>query len=346
MLVQDFGCWIDAAFTDSRWEQALDQSLRALEARYTALARRPSAGLAMSTTTSTGAPGGFAAICTEIANDPRAVVSGERPFDNRAVLLWHRIRGEMREEGYVAVFFAVTTAPADRGAFDAVVSVVTSAVTAHARVTKLASASALKDIALDQSPWGAAIIDHNLVVHEMNEACDAIIKRADGLSLLGGRLVCRRSEDQAALARTVAATVNTSATEGGVICVHRTSGAQPYVARPLGARAAARTSGKCLLMIVDPDQGPRSAEEIWRAMFDLTECELIIAEGLVSGRKITDIAVQRGVSVETVRTQTKRMFERLHVSSQTQAAVLLSQSAPFRPAPRRGDPQRRPKALA
>ena len=36
------------------------------------------------------------------------------------------------------------------------------------------------------------------------------------------------------------------------------------------------------------------------------------------------------VSIETVRTQTKRMFERLNVSSQAEAAARLSRTAPFR----------------
>ena len=84
------------------------------------------------------------------------------------------------------------------------------------------------------------------------------------------------------------------------------------------------------LMVADPDEAPSPGSEIWRAMFDLTECELIIAEGLVSGRRINDIATERGVSIETVRSQTKRMFERLNVSSQAEAAARLSRAAPFR----------------
>lgn len=332
--MQDFGCWIDAAFAEGHWDAALDQSKRALGARFTALARRIGASQTLAAVTSTGAPASFAGACAQIANDPRAPLAGEAAFDQRSTLFWSRMRGEIGEEGYLAAFFAVIENPRDRTSFDAIAAVVRSAVLAHARVAKLTSASALKDIALDQSPWGTAIIDHGLAVHEMNEACDGVLKRADGLSLLGGRLLCRRGEDQAALARAVAGAVNVSPTAaaGAVVCIRRASGAPPYVARPLGPKADAMASGKCLLMIVDPDQAPRSAEEIWRAMFDLTECELIIAEGLVSGRRINDIADQRGVSVETVRSQTKSMFERLQVTSQTQAAVLLSSSAPFRPA--------------
>ena len=100
--------------------------------------------------------------------------------------------------------------------------------------------------------------------------------------------------------------------------------------RLVASRGGAPALEHCLLMIADPDEAPSPGADIWRAMFDLTECELIIAEGLVSGRRINDIATERGVSIETVRSQTKRMFERLNVSSQAEAAARLSRTAPFR----------------
>lgn len=331
MLVQEFGCWIEAAVEGHGWEEALERSAVALRARCTGLARRVGPGFVV--TTSGEASSAFVAACLQSANDRRAPITGEIPFDYRANLIWSRVCGEIGEGECLGVFFAVLERPADRAAFEAIAAVVRTAVNAHARIARLVSASALKDIALDQSPSGAAIVDATLAVHEMNEAFAAIVTRADGLSLRGGRMVCRRSEDQTALALAISAANQSPSSADAIVCIQRTNGAQPYVARPLGPKSASESSDRCLLMIVDPDQGPRTAEEIWRAMFDLTECELIIAQGLVSGRRINDIAHQRGVSVETVRAQTKRMFERLHVSSQTQAAVVLTKSAPFRTQP-------------
>jgi DNA-binding NarL/FixJ family response regulator len=208
-------------------------------------------------------------------------------------------------------------------------AVAQSAVAARGRVEVLRAASALKAAALDQLPCGVAIIDAQMRVEEMNEACRAILRRADGLSLHQDRLSCRGARDQAALARVVNETLM-GVTAGAVVRIARAGGEKPYVIRAITSRAGDKSS--CVLMIVDPDEGPSAASEIWRVMFDLTDCELIIAEGLVCGRKINDIATQRGVSVETIRTQIKRMFERLHVSSQAEAAVRLSRAAPFRPA--------------
>jgi len=146
------------------------------------------------------------------------------------------------------------------------------------------------------------------------------------------KLLCREQADQAALVKAVNRAL--SGDPGvAIVKVHRARGAQPYVVRVVAPRGAPEARDHCLLMIVDPDEEPSPGCDIWRAMFDLTECELIIAEGLVSGRRINDIATTRGVSIETVRTQTKRMFERLNVSSQVEAAARLSRTAPFRLAP-------------
>jgi DNA-binding NarL/FixJ family response regulator len=158
-----------------------------------------------------------------------------------------------------------------------------------------------------------------------------LLAQSVGLSACPGKAAVPQQGDQAALMLAVERALSGDLS-AAVLKVHRSCGAQPYVVRVVAPRGEG-VRDHCLLMIVDPDDEPAPGSEIWRAMFDLTECELIIAEGLVSGRRITEIANQRGVSIETVRSQTKRMFERLNVSSQAEAAARLSRSAPFKLAP-------------
>ncbi len=327
MLSQDLGCWIDAAFQARGWEDALDHTAKELGVRCLGLIWEDES--LPKTSLSAGAPAWFADACREILRDRHAGSSGERLFDNGWKISWRRPNGGTP---YYAALFALSDGAFESATFEAIAAVVRAAVIARARVTDIASASALKAAALDQSPWGAAIIDADLRVLELNESGAAIVRRADGFAVVQGRITCSRREDQAALTQAVAATLRVPPVGiGAIVRVSRPNGAQPYVVRPLGPRGNAAAAGRCLLMIVDPDEEAHSAQEIWRAMFDLTDCELVIADGLVAGRRINDIALQRGVSVETVRSQTKRLFERLNVSSQTQAAVLLSRAAPFRP---------------
>jgi DNA-binding NarL/FixJ family response regulator len=323
------GHWLDAAIQPCDWEKALAASAAALGAKAMCLAWRDSSAGSVAFCDENGAPPEFAQACREITLDPNADLEGERRFDGALKIVWILSHRDCRHgQRYVALFALVRDGPFDHAEFAAIAAVAQSAVAARGRVEVLRAASALKAAALDQLPCGVAIIDGQMRVEEMNEACRAILRRSDGLSLHQDRLACRGAHDQAALARVVNDTLMGLA-GGAVVRVARAGGDKPYVIRAITSRSGRKTS--CVLMIVDPDEGPPPGSEIWRMMFDLTDCEVIIAEGLVCGRKINDIALQRGVSVETVRTQIKRMFERLHVSSQAEAAVRLSRAAPFRP---------------
>jgi DNA-binding NarL/FixJ family response regulator len=331
MLAKHMGLrhWLDAAIQPSDWEKALSASSAALGARSMCLAWRDSPAGAVAFCEDNGAPPAFLQACREVTLDPGAGLEGEKRFSADAKIVWTLSHRDCRHgQLYVGLFALIGDGPFDHAEFAAVAAVAQSAIAARARVEVLRAASALKAVALDQLPCGVAIIDAQMRVEEMNEACRSILRRSDGLSLHQDRLACRVARDQAALARVVNETLM-GASGGAVVRIARAGGEKPYVIRAITSRPGRKSS--CVLMIVDPDEGPSAANEIWRVMFDLTDCELIIAEGLVCGRKINDIASQRGVSVETIRTQIKRIFERLHVSSQAEAAVRLSRAALLRP---------------
>lgn len=334
MLAKHIGLsrWFDGAIQQCGWEAALSASAETLGASAMCLAWRDGASETVSFCNDDGAPPGFAIACKQIVLDPNVELEGEHSLGwPQSKIVWISSHRDCRfGQRYVALFALVDDRSFDHAEFKAIAAVAQTAVAARGRVEVLRAASALKAAALDQLPCGVAIIDAQMRMDEMNEACRSILQRADGLSLHQDRLTCRGARDQAELARVIKETLAGEA-DGAVVRIARAGGAKPYVIRAVTSRAGGKAS--CVLMIVDPDEGPPPGSEIWRVMFDLTDCELIIAEGLVCGRRINDIAQQRGVSVETVRTQIKRMFERLHVSSQAEAAVRLSRAAPFRPQP-------------
>ena len=65
------------------------------------------------------------------------------------------------------------------------------------------------------------------------------------------------------------------------------------------------------------------------AAFVLSPSQLRLAGSIIEGRSLVEIAANTGVSVNTVRTQLKRMFDKVGVHSQTTLVrVLLSVAAP------------------
>jgi DNA-binding NarL/FixJ family response regulator len=322
--------WLEASLCGGDWRDPLDRTAAALGAEAMVLICRDLIAKSTIVSMSSDAPVEFVLHCRSLAGErfarPRQMHA--RGLGNIAAA--SAMAGSPSRRQCVTVL-ALHYLKSDPAPLQAVAAIAASSATARQRVEAMQTESALKSAALDQSAFGVVIVDERLRAVDMNQSCRAMIARSDGLGLVQDRLLCRDRGDQATLATAVAAVLN-GELEAPVVRIRRASGAEPYVARAICAKAPPHAERKCLLTIADPDGAPPLAGELWRAMFDLTDCELAIAEGMVAGRKIVDIAGQRGVSVETVRTQTKRMFERLNVSSQVEAVARLSRAAPFRAA--------------
>ncbi len=321
--------WMQAV-QDGDWLRPLRESARTMDAS-SALITWTSQGAITPTRLGLHGTAEFAQFCGEVSSQACTEVfsCAETHFGQ---LSWTHVWLDGETPGELG-FFTLSKTPMDATLMRETALVASIAVATRARLGQMRATSELKTAAFDQLPFGTVIVDRQVRIAERNEAFDALLARADGLSAQQDKLMCRDPSDQAALVTAVARALD-GELNVALLKVQRAKGAQPYVVRLVAPRGEARALEHCLLMIADPDEEPSPGSEIWRAMFDLTECELIIAEGLVSGRRINDIATERGVSIETVRSQTKRMFERLNVSSQAEAAARLSRAAPFRRSPR------------
>ncbi|MBL8547896.1 MAG: helix-turn-helix transcriptional regulator [Hyphomonadaceae bacterium] len=318
-----FESWMEAALGGGDWFAPLRKSADLLDARNVIVLWNDFAGGGLTLLAAPDAPSDFIRICMTVPPGER---SGSVQVESIARAWWQRVRADGEIEGELTLF-ALADVAGDQSLLGEIAAVAMRAVTARIKLNAVRATSALKTAAFDQLPFGMVIIDKHIRIAEKNEACRALFARSDGLGACQEKLSCHEPADQSALMSAIERALSGDL-NAAVLKVHRAGGAQPYVVRVVAPRAGPRDH--CLLMIVDPDDEPAAGSEIWRAMFDLTDCELIIAEGLVSGRRITEIANQRGVSIETVRSQTKRMFERLNVSSQAEAAARLSRSAPFK----------------
>jgi DNA-binding NarL/FixJ family response regulator len=321
-----FESWMDAALRGGDWLVPLGCSAKVLGARTALIIWRDAGRLTAESSSPDAAPA-FVRLCRELEGAQGSVLECELSGLGRVA--WMRVQPETDLSAGELAFFALFDGAADLELLREIAAVAATSIAVRVRLDAARETSALKMAAFDQLPFGVVIVDKEIHIAERNEACRSLLARSDGLSALNDKLLCRERHDQTALYTAVNRALAGDLT-AGIVKVHRAGCAQPYVVRVVAPQADAGARDHCLLMIVDPDDAPSPGSEIWRAMFDLTECELIIAEGLVSGQRINDIANQRGVSIETVRTQTKRMFERLNVSSQAEAAARLSRTAPFR----------------
>lgn len=317
--------WLQAAISRGSWGAPLEASARFLGANATLLAwSTPGGGLEVQPSLDSSPD--FVRLCRDLARDSREGVQARQD----PALGWLTWTAAQRSEyGPRIALFALSNERISHQSLQTLAASAASAVAMKADLDAMRMTSSLMTQACDQLCVGMVIVDASMRIVAHNESWRDLLTRHDGLSVLSGKLVCRDRSDQHTLTAAVAGVLAGRSGEA-IVKARRLHGAEPYVLRVSTAPEQDDAPSHCLLMVVDPDEAPMPNGDIWRAMFELTECELIIAEALLSGSRISEVAARRGVSRETVRTQTKRMFARLGVSSQVEAAVRLSRTTPFR----------------
>jgi DNA-binding CsgD family transcriptional regulator len=90
---------------------------------------------------------------------------------------------------------------------------------------------------------------------------------------------------------------------------------------------AAANPARLLLLVCDPERGSLPPCHILAEMFSLTPAEAGVAVGIAAGRQLTEIAADRGVGIETVRSYSKTVFGKTQTRGQAELAALLTRLA-------------------
>lgn len=78
------------------------------------------------------------------------------------------------------------------------------------------------------------------------------------------------------------------------------------------------------MLILTPQQSSQPADSLWLgSMFDLTPAEARVASALMTGAALESIATQHRVSLGTVRTQLRAIYEKTCTHRQAQLVALL-----------------------
>jgi DNA-binding CsgD family transcriptional regulator len=91
-----------------------------------------------------------------------------------------------------------------------------------------------------------------------------------------------------------------------------------FSARDIFVRCAA-------ILVLTPVAVPQAPPaDLVQSLFDLTPAEARVAHGLASGKTVDDIALDNGISSNTVRTQIRRVLEKTGCDRQTDVVALLT----------------------
>lgn len=189
------------------------------------------------------------------------------------------------------------------------------------------------------------VLDRHGSILKMTPPAEALLKQRDGLQTKkGDRLTvsAQTHEDSVALAASIKQALAVSRGEpqhlGGMLQIKRPSGRRPFLveATPLLASALSPWSmadggARVVVRIVDP-QAPidRQAKRLG-LMMGLTTAETRVAALLASGLGFAETARELRVSLNTVKTHARRVFDKAGVRSSA-ALVRLVASVPAGPA--------------
>jgi DNA-binding CsgD family transcriptional regulator len=182
--------------------------------------------------------------------------------------------------------------------------------------------SRAEEYALDRIPMGVVIVDEHLVATFINRSARAILAHKSGLQLTHGVLAEVSPENAGKLRRAK------EERKGVVLSISRRHH------RPLDvficplpehveAAQSAHKPPSAIIFLSDPDAGMYCDERMLREVYDLTSAEARTACALLEGQTLQESAKRLGVTVHTVRTHLKRVFEKTHTTRQADLIRIL-----------------------
>lgn len=190
------------------------------------------------------------------------------------------------------------------------------------------SEASTKADALEALATGVLLIDDRGKIVWMNRAAREIIARNDGLAQEGGDLVAATSRETARLRSIMKVSFNGSGgRSGGQVALSRPSGLPPLLALAASVSHVryATVRASRMLVVTDPSRTKKALFESLRMLWNLSSAEAAIACALADGRTLAQISIDRGVGLQTVRTQLKQIFFKTETHSQPELVRLLVQ---------------------
>jgi DNA-binding CsgD family transcriptional regulator/PAS domain-containing protein len=176
---------------------------------------------------------------------------------------------------------------------------------------------------LDTSATASLLLGPSGKLLHMNQAARTLVAEQDGIAESKGKITPTNAEHKAEFERLLAlSTVADGA--GGVITLQRKNGGQPLQALISPLHNNGVKLPKCALVLVtNPDDHPQFPDAMLKKLYGFTPAETDLANGFLTGLSPEAIAVVRGVSVGTVRSQIKSLLSKTNTQRQVDLVRLL-----------------------
>jgi DNA-binding CsgD family transcriptional regulator len=185
---------------------------------------------------------------------------------------------------------------------------------------------------LERSLHGVLLLDNAGRIRHANTVAERLLKEADGLCVVSGRLSASQSEAASRLETLIgqAARSQGGTRVGGSMALPTPTRAMPLsltVAPLRSERQLAGAAPSVLVCVTDLEAGVSLPEQNLRDLFGLTPAETRLALVMFEGLAPREAAERFGVSPHTVHAQLARIFEKTGANRQADLVRLMMRAA-------------------
>ncbi len=186
--------------------------------------------------------------------------------------------------------------------------------------------------ALQHSPHPLFLVDADCVLLFANRMAERLLAQNSGLLVINNRLVPAHSDSARQFEKLIGRAAHRGpGRAGGSMKAMRADGRFPLAIRtsplPLDEGPVMRASAPVLVSVTDLDADVTAPSTQLTDLFDLTAAEVRLAAAVFEGLSLPEAAERFGVSINTVRFQLARIFDKTGVSRQADLVKLMMRLA-------------------
>jgi DNA-binding CsgD family transcriptional regulator len=181
---------------------------------------------------------------------------------------------------------------------------------------------------LESLGHGGFLLDNERRVLAHNSI--AVNTLGGGLTLRGKRVAATDRASDRRLQSLIEAALPVGGPEGANWVGVRRDSRLPLLVlifRLKGDAWAVLNAARLLLVACDPERSQIPPHHMLAEMFGLTPAEAGVAIAITAGRQLAEIAADRGIRIETVRSHSKTVFGKTQTRGQAELAALLTRLA-------------------
>lgn len=197
-----------------------------------------------------------------------------------------------------------------------------------AKVSEVSETKRLAMAFLDRIDYGVVFVDGAGVIRLTNQRAEQLLQHGDVICARFGRLQMKSAKEDQTLRQLIRSAVSTDDPQGGAVVTSDAAGdvQARVVVLPIGRDEQKRLDdqeARAVVVIADSERKRALAPQFLQDQYGLTTAEVRVAIGLASGRTFEELCEALFVSMPTIKTHARHIFQKMCIHRQAELVRLV-----------------------